>query len=304
VKWLSLRGWEPALSWATPRSPRARKQPKRLLVLRRFCWHCRKTPACLLVIARTSRGRVRILKMLERWLDSFYLRPNTKIAYFATVHDFFSKSGVLLPRVPPFIAILLNLKDFNGKIFASMLQACKKNPRMKSMLLVQLQSFSTVSQLCRIGNTMGPQIANELRHGADIVKLNFHGHGRRGFCYIGKEACDSLRDWFIVRGWPTRNPYIWPSRTRRQKTKQLTKEEYRQDFSRLAISCNTKAIANDVRRLGWGATVWENMFGQRLPAGAVQFFMGRAAKNPGVGEREYRLIEDLCLSPSKSKHYL
>jgi hypothetical protein len=46
------------------------------------------------------------------------------------------------------------------------------------------------------------------------------------------------------------------------------------------------------------------MFGQRLPAGAVEFFMGLAAKNPGVGEREYRLIEDLCLSPSKSKHYL
>jgi hypothetical protein len=243
--------------------------------------------------------------MLERWLDSLYLRPNTKIAYFATVHDFFSKSGVLLPRVPPFIAILLNLKDFNGKIFASMLQACNKNPRMKSMLLVQLQSFSTVSQLCRIGNTMGPQIANELRRGADIVKLNFHGHGRGGFCYIGKEACDSLRDWFILRGWSTlRNPYIWPGRRSHQKTKQLTKEEYRRDFSRLAISCNTKAIANDVRRLGWGATVWENIFGQRLPAGAVQFFMGLPVRSPGVGEREYRLIEKRCLSPSKSKHYL
>ena len=148
MEWISIGGWEPALSWAFLRSPRAQKPPESLLVLMRFCWHCRKTPARLLVIARTSKGGVRVLKMLERWLDSLYLRPNTKIAYFATVHDFFSKSGVPLPLtpLPRFIAILLNLKDFNGKIFASMLQACNKDPRMKSMLLVQLQSFSTVSQ--------------------------------------------------------------------------------------------------------------------------------------------------------------
>jgi len=59
----------------------------------------------------------------------------------------------------------MNLKGFNPRIFASMLDACKKNPRMKSMLLVQLQSFSTAGQLCWIGNMMGRQIANELRLG-------------------------------------------------------------------------------------------------------------------------------------------
>jgi hypothetical protein len=50
------------------------------------------------------------------------------------------------------------------------------------------------------------------------------------------------------------------------------------------ISCNTKAVANDVRRLGWGATVWEDILSQELPTGTVQFFMGRAAKNPGRGK--------------------
>jgi len=84
-------------------------------------------------------------------------------------------------------------------------------------------------------------------------------------------------------------------------TKRLTKEEYRRDFSRLAIRPNTKAMAHDVRRLGWEITVAEDVFGQRLPAGVVEFFMGLPVKMPGIAEREYRLIEELCLSPSKSK---
>jgi hypothetical protein len=91
-----------------------------------------------------------------------------------------------------------------------------------------------------IGNGMGLKIGSELRKGANLVPLHFLYRGRGGYeswvSFIGKDACDALRDWFAVRGWPNRkNPYVWPI-SRGGKSGRLTARDASNAYSRLAVS--------------------------------------------------------------------
>jgi hypothetical protein len=100
--------------------------------------------------------------------------------------------------------------------FKTILAASRGELRLRSMLLVMLQSFSGTRELCIIGNTMGLKIAKELKEGSNRIELHFPTGRKHSdnpwYTYIGKDACDSLREWFKERGYPTEdNPWIWPS---------------------------------------------------------------------------------------------
>jgi hypothetical protein len=107
------------------------------------------------------------------------------------------------------------------------------------MLLVQFQSFSGLRELLMVGNSMGLKIGSEIQKGANLVPLNFpyRGRGRHSWIsFIGKDACDALREWFTVRGWPnSNNPYLWPIRRRGGKPRPLTERAVSNTYSRLAI---------------------------------------------------------------------
>jgi hypothetical protein len=123
---------------------------------------------------------------------------------------------------------------------------------------------------------MGLKIANELKQGANIVRLDF-SHQRRGsiglwYRFIGKEACDGIRDWFAVRGLPdAKNPYVWLGR-RRQKPPSspapLTVNEVSRSFSQLARRLKFQATARMVRNLGLSIALQASLTlprGSRVP---------------------------------------
>ena len=63
---------------------------------------------------------------------------------------------------------------------------------------------------------MGVEIAKQIKDGANIIELYFptgRKHSDKSWhTYIGREACEALRRWFEIRGYPTKeDPYIWPS---------------------------------------------------------------------------------------------
>jgi hypothetical protein len=58
-------------------------------VLERFCEFSGKSPARLLAVARTPKGRFEILRMLERWIESLEGTTSTKLNYISTVRRYF-----------------------------------------------------------------------------------------------------------------------------------------------------------------------------------------------------------------------
>jgi integrase len=239
-------------------------------VLERFCEFSGKSPARLLAVARTPRGRLEILELLERWIESLKGARSTKLNYISTVRGYFAFHGRPLPKSFPVWTRKLRsdrpvaYKFLDKDAFKRMLEACRNDPRTKSMLLVQFQSFSTLRSLLVIGNTMGLKIANELRKGASLVPLHFPYRGRSRYearvSFIGKDACDSLRDWFSVRGWPDPdNPYIWVRHG--GKRGQLTTRDVSNAYSRLAIGLGLRPRkgAGSWVRYGVGSTQVRNL---------------------------------------------
>jgi len=242
-------------------------------VLERFCEFSGKSPARLLAVARTPRGRLEILELLEWWIESLKGARSTKLNYISTVRGYFAFHGRPLPKSFPVWTRRLRsdrpvaYKFLHKDAFKRMIEACRNDPRTKSMLLVQFQSFSTLRSLVAIGNSMGLKIAGELRRGANLVPLHFKYLGRTGWIsYIGKDACDSLRAWFSTRGWPdSGNPYIWPIRSRGHggKPRPLTERAVSNAYSKLAVGLGLRPRKGAGRgswiRYGVGSTQVRNL---------------------------------------------
>jgi len=272
-------------------------------------------------MARTQKQRHIVLKMLEKWIDGQNLAARNRLIYDAVVRDFFNYNSAPLPLNPAWALTYSAVNRFNPVKFRRMLDECQKDPRARSMLLVQLQGFVGVRELCLVGNTMGLKIANELKQGANIVRLDFSHRRRRStnpwYTFIGREACDGLRDWFTVRGWPdTKNPYVWPGR-RRQKPPSspapLTVNEVSRNFSRLARRLRLQATARMVRNLGLSIAMRASLRlprSRRVPQAVISFFAGHRVQLPSSMsplkvkslEAQYRLLEPY-LSPSTSKYF-
>jgi hypothetical protein len=216
-------------------------QDERMRVLARFAHFCRRSPADLLKMnTRTAES------WLERWIATIKASRSTKLSYISTVHSFFHYNRRPLPTPRLWTRRLISDRPrvdrfLDKRTFRKMLDGCDASgdKRTKSMLLVQFQSFSTMRSLLALGNSMGVKIAGELRKGANLVPLHFRYRGRSIYearvSFIGKDACDSLRDWFSVRGWPDPdNPCIWPI-GHGGKARELTARDVSNAYSRLAI---------------------------------------------------------------------
>jgi hypothetical protein len=186
----------------------------------------------------------RVLDMLKKWIGTMEARKGTKVNYVSTIRSFFDFHHRPLPADKTWIR---NLKSDRGKVegkvntdvLNTILDASRGDARKRSMFLVQLQSFSGPRETCIIGNTMGPYVASELKKGSNLIELYFD-RGRKHsdktwYSYIGKDACDELRRWFTVRGYPTKeDPYIWPGERYGMKGTPLTTGGLGQIFARLA----------------------------------------------------------------------
>jgi hypothetical protein len=246
LKALSSTKQPPEVEWAN-----SRKLPKDALrTLGFFCRHCGLTPTQLLELQTKARksddpdAEFAVLDLLKKCIGSIEGRKGTKVNYISTVRSFFDFHHRPLPEDKTWIR---NIKSDRGRVegkvnmdvLTTFLDACRGDPRKRSMFLVQLQSFSGPRELCIIGNEMGPYVAGELKKGANVIDLYFDKGRKQSdkgwHTYIGKDACDALREWFAVRGYPTKeDPLIWPGKRYGMKGSPLTTGAVGQVFARLA----------------------------------------------------------------------
>lgn len=221
-----MYGANPEIEWSEKyQTPTSRNQAKRALL--RFCDFCHKSPTELLELqtkAKASKNpddEYLILDLLQKWIESLEGRRASKIGRLSTVRQFFECHRRPLP--PNSKSWLRGIKSdvpaVEGKLsvdkFRAVAVSLGGDPRKLSMFMVQLQSFSGPRELCLIGNDMGVSIGEQIKNGANLVDVYFpfgRKHSDKSwYSYIGKDACEALRKWFAIRGYPTKeNPLIWP----------------------------------------------------------------------------------------------
>ena len=317
-------------------------------VLGFFVRHCGKTPTELLEIQTNARksddpdAEYVVLDMVKKWIGSIEGRKGTKQNYISTVRSFFDFHHRPLPEDKTWVRGIKSDRGrvegrINPRTLEIIMGACQGDPRKLSMFLVQLQSFSGPRELCIIGNTMGPHIAEDIRKASTLIDLYFDKGRKQSdkgwHTYIGKEACDALRKWFEVRGYPTReNPYIWPSIRYGRQGEPLTPGAVAQVFARLTgrLGLRPKFIRRNGRPIpqtGFSHTRYgvsikelrdlslslsqravgkENELGERFQEDSAEYFAGHTIDelgyrklhqlDPEYRKRQYIMVEPL-LSP-------
>jgi hypothetical protein len=194
--------------------------------------------------ARKSEDPNVVACKLKEWIMTMKGRRATKLTYISIIRSFFEHHGEHVTIDKQWIRHKLksDRAKVEGKVspevFDAIIKSVQGDPRKMSMFLVQLQSFSGPRELCIIGNEMGVKVGEAVKNGANLVELHFE-EGRKHsenpwHSFIGREACDALRKWFGVRGYPTKeSPYIWPSQKAGKEDMPLTESGVRQVFARV-----------------------------------------------------------------------
>jgi len=207
---------------------------------------------------------------LRKWLNGMELRRTTKRQYANCVRSLMSYHNRPLPK--PHSYWTKKLTDdreqarvrITPDILPKLAAVLGTDLRREGMFLVQLQSFSGPRELCVVGNKMGVEVGQAVRNGANLVELNFTKPRKMGEhtwrSFIGKDACDSLRRWFQIRGYPTASDlYIWPSLGGHfgKKGEPLTTKAVGQMFERVAMNLGLRPKERGKQWQRYGASVKE-----------------------------------------------
>lgn len=275
------------------------------------------------------------------WVNTLELRRSTKKHMITVVRSFFSYYRRPLPS--PERVRLQRLTDDHDEVvgkldpdtFDAIIHSVHGDPRTESMLLVQLQSFSGPGELVYISNKLGPHIAREVRRGLNQVELHFprgrKTNPRGWFSYIGADACDSLRAWFKVRGWPSEeDPIIWSSRGGRYGNTRdpLTTKAAALVLERIAIAMGLRPRPDGVLTSRYGYSIKEirdlalslsqravgekNSRGEPYVAESSEYFCGHNVDplayrrlhglDPEYRRRQYKLVEPFLSPLSHPRH--
>ena len=275
------------------------------------------------------------------WVNGLELRRSTKRQMVTVVRSFFSYYRRPLPG--PERSRLQRLTDDHDEVigkldpdtFDAIIHSVHGDPRTESMLLVQLQSFSGPGELVYISNKLGPHISHEIRRGLSQVELHFprgrKTNPRGWFSYIGADACDSLRAWFKIRGWPSeQDPIIWPSRGGRYGNSKdpLTRKAAALVLERLAIGLGLRPKPNGVLASRYGVSIKEirdlalslsqravgekNSRGEPYIGESSEYFCGHNVDplayrrlhelDPEYRRRQYKLVEPFLSPLSHPRH--
>jgi len=315
--------------------------------LTRFLKHLGKSPRQVLdEQAKASRSedldeKYLLTDALLDWVNSLELRRSTKKHMITVVRSFFTYYRRPLPS--PERVRLQKLTDDHDEVigkldpdtFDNLIHAVHGDPRTESMILVQLQSFSGPGELVYISNKLGLHVAQELRRGVSLVELHFP-RGRktnpRGWLtYIGADACDSLRAYFKIRGWPSEeNPIIWPSRGGRYGNSKdpLTRKAAALVFERLTISLGLRPKPKGVITSRYGYSIKEirdlalslsqravgekNSRGEPYISESSEYFCGHNVDplayrrlhelDPEYRRRQYKILEPFLSPLSHPRH--
>jgi hypothetical protein len=282
-----------------------------------------------------------LIDALLEWVNSLELRKSTKKHMVTVVRSFFSYYRRPLPS--PERVRLQKLTDDHDEVigkldpdtFDAIIHSVHGDPRTESMLLTQLQSFSGPRELVYISNKLGPLIAQELRRGSNQVELHFprgrKTNPRGWFTYIGADACDSLRAWFKIRGWPSeQDPIIWPSRGGRYGNSKdpLTTKAAALVLERLAIGLGLRPKPDGVLSSRYGYSIKEirdlalslsqravgekNSRGEPYTGESSEYFCGHNIDplayrrlhelDPEYRRRQYKIVEPFLSPLSHPRH--
>jgi hypothetical protein len=316
-------------------------------VLQRFLKHLGKSARQVLEEqAKASRSddpdeKYKLMDELLEWVNSLKLRRSTKRHMVTAVRSFFNHYRRPLPS--PERVRLQRLTDDHDEVigrldpdtFDTIIHSVHGDPRTESMLLAQLQSFSGPGEVVYISNKLGLHIAQELRRGSSLIELHFprgrKTNPRGWFTYLGADACDSLRAWFKVRGWPgEQDSIIWPSRGGRYgKNKDpLTTKAAALVLERIAIGMGLRPKPNGILSSRYGVSIKEirdlalslsqravgekNSRGEPYIAESSEYFCGHNIDHlayrrlheldPEYRRRQYKLVEPYLSPLSHPRH--
>lgn len=321
----------PEEEWAKNRSDP--KDSTRIVI--NFCKFCGKTPTELLELqanVSTSKdidARDSVLILVEKFIENFKGRRSTKLLLLSNIRSFFEFYRRGLP--PTRRTWLKSLKSDTPKVegaispdeLQTIVRSVSGDPRKLSMFLAQLQSFSGPRELRIIDNTMGVYIGEQIKNGANLIDLYF-SQGRKHsenawHSYIGRDACEALRRWFGIRGYPTKeSPYIWPSLKPQTKGEGLTESGARQTFDRIVSRLGMRPKIGSGKRtdrygksikelrdlalsLSQQAVGVENELSERFQESSAEYFAGHTIDelgyrkmqklDPEYRKRQYQIVE-------------
>jgi hypothetical protein len=118
------------------------------------------------------------------------------------------------------------------------LTVVRNDPRRRSMVLTQFQTFSGVKELTLINENYGHYLGEKIKAGEVPIELEMKwqrkSHGESWFTYIGKAAAEALKEYFErERGYPTPGEPIWYEVKSPKSKIPMTRKAYQQMWARL-----------------------------------------------------------------------
>jgi len=234
--------------WATNRAA-----PKdSAWTIRSLCGWAGKTPGELLELQKAAstrtddKERFAVTDLVQNYIRRIQGRRGYKVVQYSTVKSWFRFHRRKLPDDydKDFVRSLKSDRPsvstkLTTDVLRDALTKVRNDPRRRSMILVQFQSFSGVKELMLVNRHYGFLIAERIKAGEAPIELEMKWqrktHTKAWFTFIGKAAVEALKEYFErERAWPKPGEPIWYSN--RGKRDPLTVEAYCQMWARLMAS--------------------------------------------------------------------
>jgi hypothetical protein len=214
-----IEGWEPLEKYV---GNLVYPDPARRRLTKFFNW-CSKTPQQILDLQKTASlsaddgERYRVADLVEKYLKGKTGRLNTKVTDLGTIRGFFQSNRRPIPKIPN-LKLRSDRELVSNKLTAEMLQtvltALRNDPRKRSMILTQFQSFSGVKELMLISQNYGYEIGEKIKADQIPIQLEMKwqrkGNENPYYTFIGAAACQALKEYFEgPRGYPQQGEPIW-----------------------------------------------------------------------------------------------
>ena len=221
---LSQPGYGSLRDWVSSLAPGQSRIQSPYCVLR-FCRHEGKLPdelvkwqeSCL--VASEKQEKKRVLRLLQTYLEGVDGTYKYKMREFSAVKSFLDYNDAPLSvdkhfhvrGTRPQVIGTLNVEDVRALVTDREL---RKDHRMRSMILVQIQSFSGIGELEYINLTCGDAIVKQLQANTHPIRIDMlrirKTNEKPWYTFIGSEASDALRIYFEKeRGWPQPGEAVW-----------------------------------------------------------------------------------------------
>jgi len=294
------RDFDPTIvSWAKTRAEPTHSA--RAIV--RFCEYVGKTPIELLTLQKNANGksddakRFAVVGLVQNFVRDLKGRRAYKVGYYSTIKSWFASNWRALPRDydRKFVGELRDDSDrpetplvISLDILRDTLTRLRGDPRRRSMIAVQYETFSGVHELIDISNNLAYEIGEKIKRGDNIIELHMRwsrkNHNKSWHTFIGNLGCAALREYFeTARGYPKQNEPIWFGN--HGSVKALTRKAYSEIWTRLMIGLGFRP--DSPRRRGVGSEGCWTRYGlgahqlRRLAISQAQLATGKSLKQGG-----------------------